>query len=113
MSGVFSVRWDSATRSRSAVPSSVTKMQCKNSNARLGLHSKKSPERETADCIHRRVGNQRTAHPRAHLGAERENADYSVSLQLDAFVGDCRFDQNKLPVPFPRRKHQKRANRRV
>src|SRR5688572_23562872 len=100
MSGAFSGHWALATRSRNAAPSSAMKMPCKNSKARPGPRSKKSPERKAADCLHRRIWIERTPHARQDLGAERANAGDSISLQLETLVGDCRVEPNELPVPL-------------
>src|SRR5437899_12506760 len=113
MSGAFWGRWDLAARSRKDGLSSAMRMPWKSSKARLGLRLKKSPEREASDCIHRRVGHQRTPHSRAHVGTERANAGDSVSFQLETSVRDCRTDPNELSVPLTRRQHQEGTNRRV
>lgn len=91
MSGASWGRRDSATRKPGAAPSSGMGLRLKYSSAKTG----------------------QTSHTGAYLGAQGANPCYSVSLQLETSVGYCRTRQDELPVPFPRRQHQERADRRV
>jgi transposase len=76
-----------------------------------GRGLKKSLCRGQTDRIYRRIGLERAAHARAHLGAQGANPSRAVSFQLEAALDDCGIDSALLLLPFVPGNNQERADR--